>query len=98
VFRRRLVDFVERKLHQNGIAKVVPDQELAEVYVGFERGRRLEAAVKKLDEIKIDDCKPPEDLVDRVWRVLKEHPAMRWDAAIAKIIADSSSQSKAEQQ
>jgi len=37
-----------------------------EVYAGVERGRRLQEAIQELDEIDMDDCKPPEDLEKRV--------------------------------
>jgi hypothetical protein len=41
----QFVAFVERKLRENGVAKIVPDQDLlAEVYAGVARGRRLEEA------------------------------------------------------
>jgi hypothetical protein len=83
----QFVAFVERKLTEEGVAKIVPDQELlAEVYAGIERGRRLEEAVEELDEIDMDDCKPPKDLEQRVRKILEKHPAMRWDAAIERIV------------
>ena len=49
----QFIAFVERKLRANGVAKIVPDQDLlAEMYVGFEKGRRLQKAVEEaLDEI-----------------------------------------------
>jgi hypothetical protein len=82
----QFVDFVERKLRENGITKVVPDQELlAEVYIGIERGRRLEKAIKQIGEIDMQDCEPPEDLEERVQEMLQKDPAKRWDAAVAEI-------------
>jgi hypothetical protein len=40
----QFVAFVERKLLENGVAKIIPDQKLlAKVYAGMERGRRLAA-------------------------------------------------------
>ncbi len=82
----QFVAFVERKLKENGVTKVVPDQELlARVYAGVERGRRLEEIVEDLDEIDMEEFKPPEDLERRVREVLKKHPAMRWDAAVEEI-------------
>jgi len=82
----QFVDFVERKLLEHGIAKVVPDQELlAEVYVGIERGRRLKETIEQIGEIDMQDCRPPEDLEERVQQMLQKDPALRWDAAVAKI-------------
>jgi hypothetical protein len=83
----QFVAFVERKLRENGVAKIVPDRELlAKVYAGIERGRRLEKAIEKLDEIDMKNFKPPEDLEKRVRKVLKKKPHIRWDAAIEAIV------------
>jgi hypothetical protein len=83
----QFVAFVERKLRENGVAKIVPDQELlAKVYAGIERGRRLEEAVEELDEIDMKDFEPPEDLERRVRTVLKKKPHIRWDAAVEAIV------------
>jgi DNA topoisomerase VI subunit B len=88
----QLVAFVERKLREQGVKKIVPDQDrLIEVYRGIERGRRLEQAVAKLDQIKVgEDFKPPADLEQRVRTMLENNPAMRWDAAVAAINARES--------
>jgi hypothetical protein len=84
----QFVAFVERKLRENGVAKIVPGQDLlAEVYAGVARGRRLEQAVEHIDEIDMKDCKPPKNLEKRVRRMLEKHPTMRWDAAVAEIVA-----------
>jgi hypothetical protein len=83
----QFVAFVERKLRENGVAKIVPNQELlAEVYAGMERGLRLQQAFEELDE-EAEEFKPPRDLKKRIRKLLEEDPTMRWDAAIAKIIA-----------
>jgi hypothetical protein len=84
----QFVAFVERKLLENGVAKIVPEQELlAEIYTGMERGRRLEEAAEDLEKIDMEDFEPPKDLEKRVRKMLKKDPAMRWDAAVAKIVA-----------
>jgi hypothetical protein len=73
----QFVAFVERKLRENGVAKIIPDQDLlAEVYAGVARGRRLEEAVEHIDEIDVKDCKPPKDLEKRVRKMLGKRPAM----------------------
>jgi hypothetical protein len=83
----QFVAFVERKLRENRISKVIPDNDLlAEVYVGMEKGRRLEEAVKALGTIEAKDVAAPKDLHDRR-KALDENPAMRWDAALRKILA-----------
>jgi hypothetical protein len=57
----QFVEFVERKLRENGIEKIIPDEDLlAEVYRGMGRGRRLAEAVGKLDQITAGET--PADL------------------------------------
>jgi hypothetical protein len=87
----QFVEFVECKLRNHGIAKIVPDQDLlAEAYIGMERGRRLEEAVAELDdEDDAGDIKPPSDLEQRVRKLLEERPSMRWDAAVKLLIDES---------
>jgi hypothetical protein len=80
------VDFVERKLADNGVAKVIPPQGLlADVYINIERGRRLEQAIAKLDALDAKGVKPPADLEQRVRKLLEKTPVMRWDAAVEEI-------------
>jgi len=84
----QFVAFVERKLKENGVKKVVPDLELlTEVYAGIERGWRLEQAIEELDEIDMEDFKAPEDLAKRVKAELKKHPHIRWDAAVEAVVS-----------
>ena len=48
---RQLVDFVERKLKQHGIGKVIPDDDtLAETYEMFVKSDRLSEAFDELKE------------------------------------------------
>jgi DNA topoisomerase 6 subunit A-like protein len=82
----QFVAFVERKLIEHRVAKIVPDQGLlARVYAGMVRSRRLEQTVEQINEIDMEDCEPPEDLERRVRKVLEKHPTMRWDAAVQQI-------------
>jgi hypothetical protein len=84
----QFVAFVERKLQENGIAKVIPDQDLlAKVYAGMKRGKHLKEVTKELlDKTGAKNFKPPKNLEQRIRNVLKRNPAMRWDAAIAKVV------------
>jgi hypothetical protein len=93
----QFVAFVERKLRDNGVAKIVPDQVLlAKVYAGIERGRRLKEAFLELDEVAMEDFKPPEDLEKRVNEALENSPHIRWDAAIEAIAAVDAAQPPAD--
>jgi hypothetical protein len=74
----QFVAFVESQLRENGVAKLVPNQDLlAKVYLGFERGRRLKQAAAKLDTIDMTNVKVPADLERRIRKVLKKSPSMR---------------------
>jgi hypothetical protein len=83
----QFVAFVERKLHETGVEKIVPDEALlTKVYAGIVRGRRLEKEVRSLNIEK--DVKPLRNLQHRVREVFIEHPALRWDAALVKIVTE----------
>jgi DNA topoisomerase VI subunit B len=83
---RQLVDFVERKLREHGIGKVIPDKnELAEAYRLFARAKEatqiIERELAKLNGSSA--VQVPADLRKRVTRYLAEHPTARWDEAVA---------------
>ena len=82
----QFIDFLERKLREHGIEKIIPEQDLlGEAYAELERGRRLAEAIANLDEIEID-TDVPDDLQEQVSEYLKAHPAERWDAALRAIV------------
>jgi hypothetical protein len=83
----QFVAFVERKLKEHGIAKIIPHKKLlAKVCTGLERGRRLEQAIARLTP-DMKGYKPPDDLEGRIRKLLKKNPHIRWDAALAMIVA-----------
>jgi hypothetical protein len=82
----QFIAFVERKLRKAGIAKIIPDGDvLAEAYASMKRGRRLEAAFETLKIAKANDLKGTKGLRNRVVKMLKEQPALRWDQAVAAL-------------
>jgi hypothetical protein len=86
----QFIEFIEHKLQENGVTKIIPDEDLlADVYLRMELGRQLESAIARLDRIKLKDCNPPEDLDQCVRDMLKENPTLRWDAAIERIVASA---------
>jgi hypothetical protein len=84
----QFVAFVERKLRENGVAKIVPDRELlAKTFISMERGIRLEEAVEAFDEDSDDEAViAPPDLEQRVRKMLEKLPCMRWDAAVKAVV------------
>jgi hypothetical protein len=92
----QFVDFLERKLREHGVEKIIPEQELlGEAYAELEKGRRLAEAIRKLDGIEIDSDDVPDDLQEQVSEYLKAHPEVRWDAALGAIV-ESGAQSDTE--
>jgi hypothetical protein len=88
----QFVAFLEHKLKEAGITKIIPESEILEkVYVGLDRGRRLQ---KVLNEIKFNDkdVTIPKDLQQRVAKHLKKVSTLRWDAALAEIVNPPSAQ------
>jgi hypothetical protein len=83
---RQLFDFVERKLQEYGIRKVIPDKaELEDTYRLFARGREAKEIVDR-ELAKLNSGSPvqvPADLRERVAEYLAAHPAARWDEAVA---------------
>jgi hypothetical protein len=91
----QFIAFLERKLKENGVTKIVPDvKTLNEAYEAFERGRQLDEATEEIlaefeddeDDEKKEKIKPPKNLEKRVRAMLKKKPAMRWDAAVLEIV------------
>jgi hypothetical protein len=82
-----LVDFIERKLQQNGIKKIVPGKHrLSETYQLFARGTRIQKIIDEaLESLDDEDIEIPHDLEERVRKHLTEHPEVRWDRAVSMI-------------
>jgi hypothetical protein len=83
----QFIDFVEHKLVEVGVKKVVPNSDtLAETYRLFIRGREVEKLVKcELAKLNDHAVSVPPDLEMRVSLYLAEHPEARWDAAVATL-------------
>jgi hypothetical protein len=88
----QFISFLERKLKEVGVAKIVPDQDLlAAAYASIVRGRflaeALDDALDDLDEnVNAEDFKAPKNLQQPVRARLKQQPTLRWDEALAEII------------
>ena len=87
----QFIAFLERKLQQHGVKKVIPDSDLlGEAYRAFAKSNRAEKivakALKENGKVKVDG--PPDDLADKVATYLKKNPTARWDAAIAAILKE----------
>jgi hypothetical protein len=85
----QLIEWIERKLEQHGVSKVVPDNDtLADAY---RRMRRQALVQERIDEMltELDGGEKeslPEGLSDRVRSRLREDAALSWDAALRGIV------------
>jgi hypothetical protein len=88
---RQLIDFVERKLKQHGVGKVIPIKDaLASTFQMFAAGDSLSQA---FDELKEEihghgeaQIKVPDDLEAKVKAKLEERPDMTWHRAVRLIV------------
>jgi hypothetical protein len=88
---RQLVDFVENKLTQLGIQKVIPDAEiLASTYQMFAASDRLSEAFdemkKKIEDEDEDEIDVPGDLEAKVKAKLEQKPDITWHRAVRLVI------------
>jgi hypothetical protein len=86
----QMVEFIERKLKENHIEKIVPSEEsLAEAYRLFTRNAKvqevIDEAIEEIDDEE-DETEIPVDLEKRVRDYLVKHPTVRWDEAVKKVV------------
>ena len=84
---RQLVNFVEGKLKQHGIDKVIPDAKtLAKTYETFAASDRLSEAFdelkEKLEAKDQETIKVPDDLKAQIEKLLIEKPDITWHRAV----------------
>jgi hypothetical protein len=84
---RQFVDYLEAKLAEHGVRKVIPDADrLADAYRLFKRGERVaEIAQAAVDKMKEEEIAAPADLAERVRAYLAEHPATSWIQAVSAL-------------
>jgi hypothetical protein len=88
---RQLVDFVEAKLKQHGIGKVIPTcNTLAKTYQLFAASDRLfdafEETKEKLEDETDAPITVPDDLEAQVQTQLREHPDITWHRAVRLVV------------
>jgi hypothetical protein len=86
------IEWIEGKLQQHGIAKVVPDRDtLAKAYRRMRRQAlvqgRIHEALAELDdeEEEVEPPPVPDNLIGRIKEWLSDDPALRWDAVLREI-------------
>ena len=83
-----LIDWLERKLKEHGIRKVIPAAStLAGAYQRMRKQALVQARIKAvLAELGDEAPAVPRDLSRRIARALKSDPTIAWDAALRRII------------
>jgi hypothetical protein len=93
----QFISFVERKLNEHGVKKIVPDKnQLADTYRLFARSHAAEQIVERELE-KLNGhatLQIPDDIESQVREHLAQHPADRWDEAVRRIAASAVSRSE----
>jgi hypothetical protein len=81
---RGLIAFIEDKLQEHGIGKVVPKaQLLADAYKLYARSAQMQRAVEEsLKRVAVEDIEVPENLAKQVAAYLKRYPEKRWNQAV----------------
>ena len=87
-----LIEWLESKLEEHGIAKVVPDEEtLAAAYRRFVEVRHLENAIDRISKDareQAQDVEVPEDLESEIRECIEEDPALSWDKALSRLVTE----------
>jgi hypothetical protein len=84
----QLIAFIERKLTQHGVRKVVPHADiLAEAYRSNIRTAKIEEIIDRVVKETAADgaISIPDDLGDKVSDLLRKNPTWRWDDAVEAI-------------
>jgi hypothetical protein len=86
----QLVAFIERKLTEHGINKVIPKSDLlGKTYQLVVNSKRIEQAVAEvIENLGDEDVGVPSNLKNRVEAHLRKHPELRWDEAVAAIVEE----------
>ena len=78
----QLVEWLEKKLKEHGVKKVIPEGET--LASGYRRARyfqKLEAVIKESKEKEAED-EVPKNLQARVKKILSKQPGLSWDEAV----------------
>jgi hypothetical protein len=89
----QLIAFIERKLSEHGIKKVIPKSDLlGKTYQLVVNSKRIEEAVAEtMSNLGDEDIDVPSNLRNRIEEHLREHPELRWDEAVAAIVEEDQS-------
>ena len=84
----QFVAWIERRLTEHGVTKVIPTAEtLAKAYRFARRTKAMNDELARIQEqMKEGTIEIPDDLQDHVRALLDGHPELSWDAAVWQIV------------
>lgn len=80
---RQFIDWLEHKLEQCGVRKVIPDAEM--LNAAFKRAAFLEQARKAVVNMTLKVQDMPDDLMVRVVDIIEASPELPWEAAVQQV-------------
>jgi hypothetical protein len=85
----QLIAFIERKLRQHGVKKIVPERKmLDEAFKLFVRNREIKKIIEReIKKLNGATANPPSNLSTQIRQYLEAHPEARWDEAVSEIAA-----------
>jgi hypothetical protein len=81
----QFMGWLERKLEENGVSKVIPDQEMLDA--AFKRAAFIEQVNNVIKTIFPSELYAPDDLKERVAKIMAISPEIPWEDAV-QIIYD----------
>ncbi len=84
---RQFIDWLERKLEQCGVRKVLPDAEM--LNQAFNRAVFLEQVRQAVATMTLVERDMPSDLMDRVTEIMDESPELPWEAAVQQVFDET---------
>jgi hypothetical protein len=87
-----LVEWIEGKLQENGIKKVVPDKDT--LAAAYRRAVEVELLKERIEEIaettheEVESIGIPKNLEKKVRRLLKDNPKLSWDEAVSEVASE----------
>ena len=87
----KFIEWIEEKLKQNGITKVVPDEStLDKAYRRFRQQATVQRVIDAaLDELEDDDGEVPDTLAEQIRELQDADPTLTWDEALKSIVTES---------
>ena len=87
----QFIAWIEAKLKQHGITKVVPDETtLGEAYRRIRQQAKVQLVIDEaLDNMDEDEGNVPDTLARKISELQNAEPTLTWDAALKRIVSNT---------